>query len=172
MFSLNQVIKGNPQQEENNETKFFCKICKALFQQESQFQNHNCSSLYKEVEALKNNQEEQTEIVDYQTETEVFQCNSCDKQFRRKKSLLNHDLSVHKNTKQFHCTICNKQFTDKNYLSTHIEIVHFNIRHFQCEHVKRNLEENLTLKVMFDLNTKISKTYAPFVPRGLQQFTN
>ena len=50
MFSLNQVIKSEPQQEENNETNFYCKICKAMFQQESEFGNHNCSLNFKKVE--------------------------------------------------------------------------------------------------------------------------
>jgi KRAB domain-containing zinc finger protein len=111
MFSVNRDIKIEPNQG------FYCKLCKLMCQEESEFHNHVCSSHVKPL--VENNV--------------ILRSKSCVKTFRSKNSLREHEKTLHVKIKDCQCTICYKNFGNRHHLKQHVDSVHLKKKPFQCQ---------------------------------------
>lgn len=55
---------------------------------------------------------------------ETFGCNSCDKSFSTKYSLMRHVHTTHEKKKPFGCSLCDRQFSQKVNMERHKNLVH------------------------------------------------
>jgi uncharacterized Zn-finger protein len=76
-------------------------------------------------------------------ELQLFSCPDCDKMFRDKQCLKNHEQTIHMNVRET-CHICGKVVT-KSSLVRHIKIVHDKIR-YKCTHCKKSYAGRADLK--------------------------
>ena len=78
-----------------------------------------------------------------------FFCNTCNKPFARKVSLIEHTATVHSDKKPFSCDICSKSFALEKQLRRHIKL-HTGERKFSCVECGKSFKDNSYLKRHMD----------------------
>jgi uncharacterized Zn-finger protein len=85
-----------------------------------------------------------------------WHCETCNKYFTTKRSLINHEQFVHKKIRPFKCTLCNKKFSQKCNLQVHIRGFHNKERPFKCRLCKRKFTQSSNLiKHLRSVHSKI-----------------
>ncbi|XP_001862259.2 zinc finger protein 320 [Culex quinquefasciatus] len=79
---------------------------------------------------------------------EVYQCNLCEVQLDRRRSLFDHYNAVHPGEPKHPCAHCEKRFKKKEQLQRHEKRIHSGdrVREFSCQQCGRTFAENGTLK--------------------------
>ena len=78
-----------------------------------------------------------------------FFCNTCNKHFARKVSLIEHTATVHSDKKPFSCDICAKSFALEKQLRRHTKL-HTGERKFSCVECGKSFKDNSYLKRHMD----------------------
>ena len=77
-----------------------------------------------------------------------FHCEFCDKSFGKKRHLDLHSKTVHGNSKTFNCDYCDKSFGHKNVLNTHTKTIHENTTPYKCESCAKTFAQSNSLKLI------------------------
>lgn len=117
-----------------------CDECKKLFTQRYHLIRHVKSVHKKEIENLVCGVCNETFNSEYLLMRHVkrhgimtFACELCKKEFRTKRQMKEHVLSLHVGVKPFKCEQCDKVFARKYHLERHV-MIHTGTRDFQCEY--------------------------------------
>ena len=63
---------------------------------------------------------------------DIYKCEFCDSDYKEKRALENHLLSIHSSKKIYNCESCNKKFSTDQRLKRHIVVVHERKKIHQC----------------------------------------
>lgn len=117
-----------------------CDECKKLFTQRYHLIRHVKTVHKKEIENLVCGVCNETFNSEYLLMRHVkrhgimtFACELCKKEFKTKRQMKEHVLSLHVGVKPFKCEQCDKVFARKYHLERHV-MIHTGTRDFQCEY--------------------------------------
>ncbi|XP_063585639.1 zinc finger protein 420-like [Penaeus indicus] len=82
-----------------------------------------------------------------------FQCSYCEKTFRFKGNMVNHEKRIHTNEKPFQCLQCKKKFITRYELKFHKLKVHSE-REFTCPHCSYKFQSKANLQRHIRVNTR------------------
>ena len=124
---------------------------------------------------LKNDANKSLESEDHSTLKTIHgnqrphKCDSCDKYFGNKESLVIHIKRVHENVKPYHCEFCDKSFGKKRHLDLHSKIVHGNSKTFYCDYCDKSFGHKNVLNTQFMKTQHL--TNVNLVPKLLHKAT-
>ncbi|CAC5419816.1 KRAB [Mytilus coruscus] len=81
-----------------------------------------------------------------------FKCDQCDKMFTRKYHLERH-LMMHAGTKDYQCKYCGKEFSTKGNLLSHVRRVHLQIKEYTCGVCQKGFFSPKDLQTHFKTHT-------------------
>ncbi|CAK9291296.1 unnamed protein product [Gordionus sp. m RMFG-2023] len=83
-----------------------------------------------------------------------FACDTCDKLFTNRASLVRHFKSVHENHRAYACRICGRSFNQRPHLERHLaSLIHADVLKYACDYCGRRFALKSRLeKHLFDLN--------------------
>ena len=87
-------------------------------------------------------------------EPKIFNCEKCDKIFKSKQNLSEHENAIHKGLKLHKCEICDQTFRFRNYLYAHKKSEHPKIPNI----LSKNVDKNEVMKFKRKFQNDISDT--------------
>ncbi|KAL5276658.1 hypothetical protein ACFFRR_002086 [Megaselia abdita] len=85
--------------------------------------------------------------------TMVYQCDSCDKTFKKPDYLSNHVRFVHKKVRPFACSVCSNTYTSSLRLKEHFRS-HTGEKPFECQYCDQSFARNVTLRAHIRTHTR------------------
>ncbi|KAG7306876.1 hypothetical protein JYU34_008345 [Plutella xylostella] len=123
----------------------YCAQCAVLFPTTEAYSEHYTSTHTETTNSTKASASLVKRKKNIYPREQAFVCETCEKTFCKKNSLIEHIMLIHTGDKPFECDICLKRFTRRSNLKSH-RLVHTGEKPFQCDICSKTFNHRFNLK--------------------------